>query len=356
VVGDDVFGRFMLGEMALRGIDVSACTVDPIRPTGATVILTSGTDRAILTAMGSIGALDVDAVPPALVGRARHLHSACFYLQETTAAAAGLLRRGAALWPDDVVRHELGPERAMGRWCADMLQAADVFFPSATEARRIAHLDDVEEQRRPSRRQARSGRTDGGPIVAEKLSCRRCSRLSGRQPDRRVEACQSRWWTTGAGDSFNAGFLRAWLGGGDLRECLELGAVCGALSARETGGVDGGRLAEARKPSLWVGEDVTGIGRRLDTCLRRGEPVDRSAYEVDRLGAGTSTDAIDRWVPGDRARAARAAASSAASRRGDVAGRAGDWIVSRLAALPSRRMARSAARRGPLSFLDRSAA
>jgi len=29
VVGDDVFGRFMLDEMAQRGIDISACTVDP---------------------------------------------------------------------------------------------------------------------------------------------------------------------------------------------------------------------------------------------------------------------------------------------------------------------------------------
>ena len=77
VVGDDAFGRFMLEEMAGRGIDVSGVHGRPgPRPTGATVILTSGADRAILTAMGAIGALDVDAVPPgSLIGRARHLHS-----------------------------------------------------------------------------------------------------------------------------------------------------------------------------------------------------------------------------------------------------------------------------------------
>ena len=46
VVGDDAFGRFMLESMAARGIDVSACSVDPDRPTGATVVLTSGADRA----------------------------------------------------------------------------------------------------------------------------------------------------------------------------------------------------------------------------------------------------------------------------------------------------------------------
>ena len=52
--------------------------------------------------------------------------------------------------------------------------------------------------------------------------------------------------TTGAGDSFNAGFLRAWLDGGSLRDSLELGVACGGLSTRAVGGVDGqATLAEA---------------------------------------------------------------------------------------------------------------
>ena len=82
VVGDDALGRFMLDAMAEHGIDVSACVVDPHRPTGATVIMTSGSQRAMLTAMGAIGALDVDAVPSSLIARARHLHLGAFYLQD----------------------------------------------------------------------------------------------------------------------------------------------------------------------------------------------------------------------------------------------------------------------------------
>lgn len=42
VVGDDLFGRFMLDSLAARGVDVTGCVVDPIVPTGLTVALIDG--------------------------------------------------------------------------------------------------------------------------------------------------------------------------------------------------------------------------------------------------------------------------------------------------------------------------
>jgi sugar/nucleoside kinase (ribokinase family) len=42
--------------------------------------------------------------------------------------------------------------------------------------------------------------------------------------------------TTGAGDSFDAGFLAAWLDGRPLGECLRVAVACGSLSARAVGG------------------------------------------------------------------------------------------------------------------------
>jgi sugar/nucleoside kinase (ribokinase family) len=250
VVGDDAFGRFMLTELAGRGVDVSACVVDRERPTGATVVLTSGGDRAILTAMGTIGDLDVGAVPPSLVDRARHLHSGSFFLQDRSrerlpaffavARERGLTTSFDTNWDPS------------GRWdggVAAMLAAADVFFPNATEARRIAGVDDVEEAARTLAARGAEGRTDGGPIVAVKLgrdgalACRP-GETPIRVPALPIDAVD----TTGAGDSFNAGFLRAWLDGANLHESLELGTVCGALSTRASGGVDGQpTLAEARE-------------------------------------------------------------------------------------------------------------
>ncbi len=250
VVGDDPFGRFMLDEMARRGIDVSACVVDPDRPTGATVILTSGADRAMLTGTGAIGALDVDTVPASLIERARHLHLGAFYLQETSrerlpgffaaARARGLTTSFDTNWD---------PTGGWDGGITAMLQASDVFFPNAVEARRIARIDDVEDAARALVEQGAIGRSGDGPIVAVKLGA---DGAIGCGPDGQIvrvpAMATSPADTTGAGDSFNAGFLRAWLDGGNLRDSLELGAVCGALSTRAAGGVDGqATLAEARR-------------------------------------------------------------------------------------------------------------
>jgi sugar/nucleoside kinase (ribokinase family) len=257
VVGDDAFGRYMLEALAGRGVDVGACAIDPDQPTGATVILTSGADRAMLTAIGSIGALDVDAVPPALVGRARHLHSGGFYLQERSrdrlpvffaaARAMGLTTSFDTNW-DPTDRWDGG--------VATMLTASDIFFPNAAEARRIAGVDDVEAAARALAATGSIGRDDGGPIVAVKLGASGALACRAEGPIERVSALPTEPTdTTGAGDSFDAGFLHAWLDGGDLRDCLELGVVCGALSTRRAGGVDGqATLAEASSArSSWFG-------------------------------------------------------------------------------------------------------
>lgn len=250
VVGDDALGRFMLEELARRDVDVTACLVDPDRPTGATVILTSGRDRAMLTAMGTIGALDVDAVPLPLIGRARHLHLGAFYLQESSRDRlpgffAEAHRRGLTTSFDT----NWDPTGHWDGGVLEMLRGTDVFFPNAAEACRIARADDVEVAARTLAAAGAAGRDDGGPIIAVKLGAAGAVACRADGPIVRVPAMAIEPRdTTGAGDSFDAGFLRAWLDGADVRDSLELGVVCGGLSTRAVGGVEGQpTLAEARR-------------------------------------------------------------------------------------------------------------
>jgi len=50
--------------------------------------------------------------------------------------------------------------------------------------------------------------------------------------------------TTGAGDSFDAGFVHAYLQGNDLASCLEFANASGALAACRVGGADGAPTAD----------------------------------------------------------------------------------------------------------------
>jgi sugar/nucleoside kinase (ribokinase family) len=91
--------------------------------------------------------------------------------------------------------------------------------------------------------------------VVAKLGTQGAMTLDGdsvvRVPAYRVEAVD----TTGAGDSFNAGFLHRWLEGAPLFECLRLGAACGALSTLGLGGT-------AAQPTLAEAEALVRGERR----------------------------------------------------------------------------------------------
>ena len=81
VVGDDIFGHFMLDAMGSRGVDVSNVIVDPSQKTGFTVILNRITDRSMLTHLGAIASLKVDHISDDLLGSACHIHIASYFLQ-----------------------------------------------------------------------------------------------------------------------------------------------------------------------------------------------------------------------------------------------------------------------------------
>ena len=249
VVGHDALGRVMLDALRTRGVDVSAVVIDDAAPTGATVILTSGHDRAILTAMGTIGAMEVDATPNELVGRARHIHSGCFYMQDASRdqlPAFFAAARARAITTSFDTNWD-----PAGNWDGGvhaMLRHADVFFPNAAEARLITGITDTEAAARALARIGAAGRSDGGPVVAVKLGAEGAIACRASGPVACVPAMPlAPIDTTGAGDSFNAGFLRAWLDGAALTESLRFGAVCGALSTQGLGGIDAQpTLAQAR--------------------------------------------------------------------------------------------------------------
>jgi sugar/nucleoside kinase (ribokinase family) len=231
VVGDDPMGRFMLDAMRARGVDVGSCRVDREVPTGASVILTNGRDRAILTAPGTMPLLRDEDVPEALVARSRHLHVGSVFqldaLRPRLAALLAAARRAGLTTSADC---NWDPRETWDGGLRDIIREADVFLPNAAEATRLARTDDVEAA-------ARALVATGPRVVAVKcgpdgaIAVTREGTLT-RMPSLAVDVVD----TTGAGDSFDAGFVAGFLAGRSVGHCLALGVAAGALSTLRIGG------------------------------------------------------------------------------------------------------------------------
>jgi sugar/nucleoside kinase (ribokinase family) len=229
-VGDDPFGRFMLDALAGRGVDVSGIAVCPGERTGVTVALVRGTDRAILTALGTIASLSADAVDRDILRSARHVHVSSYFLHTALRPGlAGLLREARAAGASTSVDPNWDPAEEWDGGLLDLLPETSVLFLNAEEAKRIGRADDVETAAVLLARR-------GAAIVAVKLGGDGALAVEGgrvfRSPARPVEAVDA----IGAGDSFDAGFLLGFLGGRPLAESLALANSCGALSMRAAGG------------------------------------------------------------------------------------------------------------------------
>jgi sugar/nucleoside kinase (ribokinase family) len=235
VVGKDSWGEYCVATLAGAGVDVSRVRHEADLKTGVTVSITSPHDRALVSFLGSIGALRGEDVPDAAFAGFDHVHVSSYFLQERLRPSlASLFARAHAQGLTTSLDPGFDPSETWGRDLVETLREVDVFFPNEVELQGLTGGLVGEE----ALRKLDNGRTQ----VVAKLGSAGCLALQDggtvTVPAFRVDPVD----TTGAGDSFDAGFLHAWLAGEPLRECLRWGAACGALSTRALGGT--GRQAE----------------------------------------------------------------------------------------------------------------
>ena len=238
--GEDVFGRFMLDEMQKRGVDVSHVIVRADRPTGICVILNQGSDRAILTHLGSIADLRSSEIPESLLRQSRHLHVASYFLQTNLQPDLPALFQHA---------HSLGLTTSLDanydpseKWLGfdELLSTTNIFLPNKTEALSITQTNDVESASKQLAGKSELVAIKLGPDGA--LACKQNKITHAKSLELNVVDA------VGAGDSFDAGFIFGYLNKWSLERSLRLACVCGALSTQRAGGTEGQpTLEEAMK-------------------------------------------------------------------------------------------------------------
>ena len=236
-LGKDPNGEIVLNTLRSNNVGVGNVMVERDIRTGVTFSLTYPNDKAQITYLGSIASLEASEVKPDLFDGYDHLHVSSIYLQlKLLGALANIFaeaKNHGLTTSLDTQGDPLGKYEKI--W--DILEQTDIFLPNETEAKNITDSASPE-------------------IALEKLGSivhtvvMKLGRLGAvaRKGDKkvRVDAISiNPVDTTGAGDSFDAGFIYYYLEKNEgLEDSVRFANALGALSCLHIGGATE-RITEA---------------------------------------------------------------------------------------------------------------
>lgn len=231
-VGIDDFGRFCLDALERANIATAHVMRSAECATGVTVVLSTRQERALVTCLGAIADLRYAELQEPIFQGCRHLHLTSYFLQHALrpdflAIIRQAKRNGLTVSFDP----NSDPSQEWSGEIWQIFSEANVVFLNEAEALAITQQKEL----------------DGAIGILQKSIVCLVIKLGSRGaigvqagevvhvPGFKIDAVD----TTGAGDSFAAGFVHGMLSGWGLQECLTVGNAAGALSTREPGGTGG---------------------------------------------------------------------------------------------------------------------
>ncbi len=231
-LGQDARGAIALERLSERGVDVSRITrASNGRSTGVTILLVHGNHRRILTYPGAMFDMTAADIDRDYLASGKHFHLSSLYLHKGLAPdlpeiCRELKSKGLTLSLDT----NDDPDGRWGGVLDQLLNLVDIFLPNEEEACRITGKANAESAIAALARRV--------PLVAVKCGKNgalvRAAKQQWLVPAQLVEPVD----TIGAGDSFNAGFLAAFLEGKRPDDCAAFGNRTAALSALRAGGTE----------------------------------------------------------------------------------------------------------------------
>lgn len=237
MIGNDVWSRIIREEFEAEGLPMDFLRIEARPMPFVSVALNFDHDRGFVTYDGAGEDDDEDLRRHALEivssTRAGHLHG--YAGEEPSELVLSARQRGMTVSLDAWG----GPWWEAPAPLEDLLPRADVLLANEPEALAMTGEDDVHR--------AMTRMAELSPCVVIKRGARgSMATTDGEVREVAAERAQV-VDTTGAGDCFNAGFLRGWLARLPLEDCLTLGNICGARAVEAFGGYRGcPREAELR--------------------------------------------------------------------------------------------------------------
>jgi len=229
VVGSDAFGQFVEERLASAGVGLSFLRRSTTEKTGITVWFDQSGKRSGVTYLGTIPLLRSADIPLRGLKGTRHLHVGHYFLlKKLHANAPALFAKAKQLGLTTSLDCNYDPAEKWDSQIRKVLRHVDLFFPNEQEAGMLTGCKKAEDAAKALGELARTVAVklgERGVLVYSEGELFRVPAVKARVVD-----------TTGAGDSFNAGFLARFLKGGSIRECAHAGVIAAARCVRHVGG------------------------------------------------------------------------------------------------------------------------
>jgi sugar/nucleoside kinase (ribokinase family) len=230
--GGDALGKMALERLSVAGVDVGRVSQTTGQTaTGLTVVLPYLRQRYILTYPGTMFELQYSDIDLGYVRSARHLHVSSFFLHRALRPRIlDLFREAKGAGLSTSLDTNDDPENKWDRDLLEVLKYVDIFLPNDREAKKIARTDDLS--------QAINLLAGLAKIVVVKRGSSAAICRSGQEQCSLMPPSVKAVDDIGAGDSFDAGFVRQFLTGAKLEDCLAFANVAGAYSTTKEGGTE----------------------------------------------------------------------------------------------------------------------
>ena len=229
-IGEDNFARVVIDSLSARNVDTSRIISSAKLNTGATIVLVYDQDRANITYPGAMYDFKIADIDFNFLSRAKHMHFAtCFMQPGIKKDLPSLFSRARELGLTTSLDTQWDPDEKWDLPLDQLLPNVDIFLPNMQEFKYLTHSNSLGEGIEKIRDHAnlivvKNGNDgaygwDGTHIVHQPAF------INNIVLD-----------TVGAGDSFDEGFIRDFIGGKPFLKCLETGALAGALNTTMAGG------------------------------------------------------------------------------------------------------------------------
>jgi len=231
-IGSDPLGAMAGERLSAMGVDISRMKQGTgTTSTGLTVVLPHAQHRYILTYPGTMFEMQYSDIDMDYVRTARHFHLSSFYLHRALRPRIlDLFRRAKEAGLTTSLDTNDDPENEWAQDLLEVLKYVDIFLPNEREAKNIARTQDF-----PQALNLLAGLAK--VVVVKRGSgsaiCRKGNEEWSLSPPL-VQMVDD----IGAGDSFDAGFVHAYLLGAKLEDCLAFANIAAAYSVTKEGGTE----------------------------------------------------------------------------------------------------------------------